>query len=302
MQLGILDFCCIRKGHSPTERVFETLQMVQEAETLGYSRYWLSEHHELSYAHHSPELLMGMMAGSTERIRVGVAGVLLLLHSPLRVAKTFRLLEALFGGRVDLGVGSGSSLPEVLAAMRSGAPLIGNNNEDYLQRVEQLLALMRNESSLSFNPMDAGMTPLWLLGSGSPVTASLAARHGTSYGLSLSHAKSRDDPSLIARYREEFRPSSHQSAPRCIVSVAALCAETDEEARRQAENSPENPRSGFEVVGSPQHCRERLLALAERYQIDELILLNMGPDQATQLRSLQLLAEALALPATASAA
>ncbi|WP_309896448.1 MsnO8 family LLM class oxidoreductase [Archangium sp.] len=295
MQLGLLDFCALGKRQSPVERVFETVQLVQDAEALGYSRYWLSEHHELSYAHHSPELLAAILAGGTERIRVGVAGMLLLLHSPMRVAKSFRLMSALYGGRVDLGMGSGTSADAaVLSGMRQGAPATGP--EEYLQRVQQLLALMRGgESSPVFNPLDAAPCPLWILGTGTPTTPALAARLGTCFGLSLSFNRSRDDPSLLSVYRNEFRPTREQPQPQCIVSVAGVCAETQEEALRLAEAAPENPRSGFEVVGTPAHCHEKLEALRHRYGVDELIFLNMAPDQESRRRSLQLLAEELRL-------
>jgi len=295
MQLGLLDFCALGKRQSPVERVFETIQLAQEAESLGYSRYWLSEHHELSYAHHSPDLLAAILAGGTERIRVGVAGMLLLLHSPMRVAKTFRLMSALYGGRVDLGMGSGLTADAaVLSGMRQGAPVTGP--EDYPARVRQLLELVRGGESIpTFNPLDAATCPLWVLGSGSPATAAMAARHGTCFGLSLSHNKSRDDPSLLAVYRNEFRPTREQPQPECIVSVAGVCAETEEEARRLAEEAPENPRSGFEVVGTPAHCREKLETLCHRYGVDELIFLNIAPEQDSRRRSLQLLSDTLRL-------
>lgn len=294
MQLGLLDFCAFSKRQSPTERVFETIELAQEAEALGYSRYWLAEHHELGYAHHSPELLASVIAGSTERIRVGVAGMLLLLHSPMRVAKAFRLLSGLYGGRVDLGMGSGSAEPAVIEAMRQGGA--APTPEDYTQRVLQLLGMMRGEESAPvINPLDAAPCPLWVLGVGSPGTAALAARQGTCYGLSLSHTKSRDDPSLLAVYRDEFRPSKELPRPQCIVSVAGVCAETEEEAWRLAEAAPEYPRSGLEVVGTPEQCREKLEALCHRYGVSELVLLNLAPTQESRLRSLRLLSEVLHL-------
>ncbi len=298
MKLGLLDFCALVKRQSPVERIFETIQLAQEAEALGYSRYWLSEHHELSYAHHSPDLLAAILAGGTEHIRIGVAGMLMLLHSPMRVAKTFRLMSALYGGRIDLGMGSGlTAEAAVLSGMRQGAP--PPTQEDYGQRLLQLLGLMRGAEGMpSFNPLDAAPCPLWVLGSGSPTTAAMAARESTCFGLSLSHNKSRDDPSLLAVYRNEFRPSAQQPRPESIVSVAALCAETEEEARRLAEEAPENPRSGFEIVGTPAQCREKLETLCHRYSVDELILLNMAPNQDSRRRSLQLLAEAVRLTPT----
>jgi luciferase family oxidoreductase group 1 len=294
MRLGLLDFCSLRKRQSPVERVFETVQLAQQAEHLGFSRYWLSEHHELNYAHHSPELLATILAGSTERIRVGVAGMLMLLHSPLRVAEAFRLMSGLFSGRVDLGMGSGLAEPSVIKELRQGVP-ISNMTEDYQQRVSRLMALMRGEGEPSFNPLDAPPCPLWVLGLSSPGTAAFAARQGACYGVSLSHNKSRDNPSLISVYRDEFRPTPTQPKPQWIVSVAGVCAETEQEARRLAEQTADNPRSGLEIVGTPQQCLEQLEAIRERYQCEELIHLDLAPDLESRRRSLQLLAEAVGL-------
>ena len=119
MRLGILDFCLLREGLKPFHSLHESLLLAQEAERLGYSRFWMAEHHELLYAQQAPELMVPLVAGSTERIRVGVAGMLLKLHSPLRVAKAFRLLESVFPGRIDLGVGGGEADAEVVEIGRA---------------------------------------------------------------------------------------------------------------------------------------------------------------------------------------
>ena len=122
MRLGILDFCLIRPGLEPFHSLHASLALAQEAERLGYSRYWMAEHHELLYAQHVPEMMVPLIAGSTERHAHGRGGVLIKLHSPLRVAKAFRMLEALFPGRIDLGVGGGEAEPEVVEAMREAGP------------------------------------------------------------------------------------------------------------------------------------------------------------------------------------
>jgi luciferase family oxidoreductase group 1 len=295
MRLGILDFCPIRKGRPPAESLYESVELAREADALGYSRYWLAEHHELGLAHHSPETLMGLIAGSTERIRVGVAGILMGLHSPMRVAKVFKVLEAFFAGRLDLGVGAGSAEAPVLAAMRDGAPMVGDHRQDYVRRVTALLEFLRGESPLHFNPLGVAPPPVWVLASGSPETASLAASLGTCFGHSLIHPKSRDDAGLAARYVEEFRPRPDMPEPRWVVAVTGLCAETEAEARRLASLSPDDPKSGLEIVGSPAQCRERFQALCESYRTDEIIFKDFAPDPESRLRCHRLLAEALKL-------
>lgn len=294
MRLGLLDFCTLRPRQSPAERIFETIQLAQQAESLGYSRYWLAEHHEIDYAHHSPELLTALVAGSTERIRVGPAGVLLLLHSPLQVAKQVRLLQAFFSSRLDLGVGAGLAAPEVATALR-GSPLPQHSGEEYSQRVKELLDMLRGQSPLRFNPLDVYPPPVWLLGVGGPGSAAMAAHHGTSFGLSLCHKHSRDEPAPVLRYREEFRPSPQHPQPQWIVAVAGVCAETDQEAQRLASSSPEMPRNGLEIVGSPQHWLARLEELRSRYGTEEFIVLDCSPTHESRLRSLRLLSEHLRL-------
>ena len=299
MRLGILDFCSIRKGVHPTESLHETLELAREADALGYSRYWLAEHHELVVAHHAPELLVSLIAGTTGSLRVGVAGILLRLHSPMRVAKAFKLLEAFFPGRIDLGVGGGGAEDAVLEAMRGSAPP-ANIREDVAQRLHALVSLLGRDSPQPFNPLGVSPPPVWMLGSGSADSARLAAHEGTCFGLSLAHPKSRPDPSLTALYRAEFRPHSDTSRPECVLAVATLCAETEAEALALADRSPDHPRSGHEIVGSPAQCREKFESLCERYGTDELILLDLAPDSGSRRRHVQLLASALELapPAT----
>jgi luciferase family oxidoreductase group 1 len=295
MQLGILDVCAVRKGQPPTQSLYESVELAREADALGYSRYWLAEHHELQLAHHSPDILAALIAGSTERLRVGVAGMLMRLHSPMRVAKAFKVLEAFFGGRIDLGVGGGGAEPPVIEAMRDGAPVRSGVREDYVRRVSELVDLLRGDSPLAFNPIGVPAPPIWVLASGSHETASLAARLGTCFGLSLLLPQSRDEPGLMARYLEEFRSRPEQPRPQAVVAVSGLCAETEQEAVRLAKVFGDGFRSSHSVVGSPEQCRERLLALAERYRTNELIFLDLAPDAESRLRCYRLLAEAMGL-------
>lgn len=293
MRLGILDVCAVRKEQPPAQILYEAVELAREADALGYSRYWLAEHHELTLAHHSPDILATLIAGSTERLRVGVAGMLMRLHSPMRVAKAFKVMEAFFGGRIDLGVGGGGAEPPVIEAMRCGAPESGNVREDYVRRVQELVDLVRGDSPLAFNPLGISAPLIWVLGSGSHETASLAARLGTCFGLSLLLPQSRDEPAVMARYLEEFRPRPEQPRPQAVLAVSGLCAETEAEAERLAKVFGDGFRSKQSVVGNPEQCRERLLALADRYRTDELIFLDLAPDAESRLRCYRLLAEVM---------
>ncbi|MFL5350542.1 MAG: MsnO8 family LLM class oxidoreductase [Hyalangium sp.] len=297
MRLGILDFCLIRPGLEPYHSLYESVRVAQELEQLGYSRFWMAEHHELLYAQHVPDLMVPLIAGSTESIRIGVAGMLMKLHSPMRVAKAFRMLEAMFPGRIDLGVGGGEAEPPVIEAMRapSAPEPIEKVREGYSQRVLQLLSLVRGESPLAFNPLGTPPPPFWMLGLSNPGSARTAAQHGTCYGFSLAHVQSRDNPAITSIYLDEFRPNAHQPKPEMIVAVSGLCAETEEEARKLALTGIGSMDPALMVVGNPEQCREKLETLAHRYRADEIIFLDVAPDEASRLRGYRLLASALRL-------
>ncbi|MET0406246.1 MAG: MsnO8 family LLM class oxidoreductase [Cystobacter sp.] len=295
MRLGILDFCLLREGLKPFHSLHETLLLAQEAEKLGYSRFWMAEHHELLYAQQAPDMMVPLVAGSTDRIRVGVAGMLLKLHSPLRVAKAFRLLEAIFPGRIDLGVGGGEAEPDVVSGMRDGGEPLSLVRGDYPRRVLRLLELIRGETPLAFNPLGTPSPPFWMLGMGRSESARLAARHSTSFGFSLAHVQSKDDPSITARYQEEFHSSPWLARPELVVAVSGLCAETEEEARALALPNLGNPNPELSIVGNPEQCRQKLEAIAHRYRAEELVFLDLAPDGASRLRCYRLLSEALGL-------
>lgn len=296
MRLGILDFCSIRQGATPRAALYESVELAQHAEALGYSRYWLAEHHEPTAAHHAPDMLAALIAGSTERMRVGVAGILLKLHSPMRVAKAFRLMETFFPERIDLGVAAGGAEPAVMEAMRCDTRSLAEVSEEYPGRVAQLLELLGGESPLGgFHP--PGAPPVWLLGAARPFTARLAALHGTCYGHSLAHLSSRDDPSVLDIYRSEFRPRPGQPRPQAVLAVTGLCAPTEAEARRRAGASGIKTGDVPPVIGDPRQCREQLEALAHRYGTQELVFLDQAPDAATRRECYELLSENMGLNA-----
>jgi luciferase family oxidoreductase group 1 len=291
LRLGVLDLCPAPPGQRAQAALFGSLELAACAEALGYGRYWLAEHHGPGTAHSSPELLVGLIAQLTGRMRVGTAGVLLSYYSPLKVAKDFRLLQALFPGRIDLGVGAGRVDEETARGLLGGEGRV----PDYAEKVSDLVAYLRDERPPAVTPAGVGVPEVWVLGSGSPGGARTAARLGTAYSLGLFLAGSKDDPAPLDAYRSEFRPSRALPRPRCNLAVAGVCASTEEEARRLAalhRNSFLVPR----VVGSPEQCRVHLRELAARYDVDEIIFLALGGGAEQRLLSYQLLARACELP------
>ncbi|HEY8580048.1 MAG TPA: MsnO8 family LLM class oxidoreductase, partial [Beijerinckiaceae bacterium] len=185
--LSVLDLSFVTTQTPPSTALRQTIAMAQAAEAMGYARYWLAEHHSMaSIASSAPDIMIGQIAAATQRIRVGSGGVMLTNHAPLVVAERFKTLEALFPGRIDLGLGRAPGTDQVTAfALRRR--LDERQGDDFLERLQEL-TLWENRGfpeGHPFNkviamPDDAPLPPLWLLGS-SDYSAQLAARIGVGY-------------------------------------------------------------------------------------------------------------------------
>lgn len=288
MRLGLLDLCVIGPGQSARDVLLGTLELAALADRLGYSRYWVAEHH-LGTAHASPEVLVPILAGVTERIRIGAAGVLLSFHSPRRVANGFLLAEALFPGRIDLGVARGRpgtpALEQRLACGAAPADAGG-----YEERLVELLACLHGRDTDRPCPEDVAPPPVWVLGT-SGASAALAARHGAAYshGLFLRGAAG---CATVQLYRQAFRGAG---APHCTLAVAGSCGDAAAVQRALAHHQARNPFVRPSVSGSPRHCAEMLAELADSAAIDELVFLELSLDPQQRSDSLGQLAEAVAL-------
>src|SRR5262249_48607793 len=293
-----------------------------------------AEHHNLpSIASSAPEIMIGQIAAVTQRIRVGAGGVMLPNHAPLMVAERFKVLEALFPGRIDLGLGRAPGTDPVTSyALRRRQGLNENEDDDFLDRFQELLLLESRGfpdnhpfRAIRAMPADVALPPIFLLGS-SGYSAQLAAAVGT--GFSFAHHFSDYDPVAPMRhYRDHFRPSATMGRPYAILGVAAVCAETDAEADRLAAPlalnfvrrprgeylplaSPDEPlaypyspadRERIRVnrrrvfVGSPDTVKAQLAAVAEATAADEVMITTMVYDHAVRKRSYALLSEVFAL-------
>ena len=333
MRLSILDQSPIRAGGTAREAVLATIELAQAADRLGYTRYWLAEHHNSStLASASPEILIAQIAAVTSRIRVGSGGVMLTHYAALKVAETFRMLETLHPGRIDLGLGRAPGSDRVTAAALShgpGALPLEAYPEQVADTVGYLLGDMPEGhpfSAVRASPRGPGMPETWLLGS-SWDSAHFAAELGLAF--SFAHFISPDGGSkVVADYRARFKPSPWLREPRVTVGVSAIVAETDEEAhrigmsrhlmrlrRQQGRSSQGVPsieealgtefnepeldyiryQQGLALEGNPDRVRDGLLALAAEYDADELIVVTVTHDYADRLRSYELLANAFGL-------
>jgi luciferase family oxidoreductase group 1 len=303
------------------------------ADRLGYKRYWVAEHHNLpSVASAAPDIMIGQIAAITSGIRVGAGGVMLPNHAPLMVAERFKILEALFPGRIDLGLGRAPGTDQITSiALRRRQEERGG--DDFLERFQELLLLEQNGfppqhpfSKVKAMPSDVPLPPIWLLGS-SDYSAQLSAQIGVGFSFAH-HFASHDADDAMLKYRQQFKPGALQ-APYAILGTAVVCADTDEEANRLATtvdlnfvrrgrgeymplSSPEEAEAAALdyapvdrerirqnrtrlCVGSPATVRAKLNTLIEATQADELMITTMIYDHAARRHSYELLAQEFGL-------
>jgi luciferase family oxidoreductase group 1 len=220
--LSVLDVSPVSSGSNGAQALRNTLELARLADLLGYQRYWLAEHHNLpSIASSTPEIMIGHVATATERMRVGAGGIMLPNHAPLKVAETFRVLEALHPKRIDLGIGRAPGTDPVTAtALRRSHERLGA--EDFPERFGELLAFAGDGfpedhpfRSVVAMPRDVGLPPIWLLGS-SGYSATAAGKMGLGYAFA-SHFSPADPAPAMRAYRESFEPSEDFKGPSAIL-------------------------------------------------------------------------------------
>ena len=333
--LSVLDLSPVTTATPGSAALRNSLDLARLADRLGYKRYWLAEHHNLaSIASSAPEIMIGRIAAATTRIRVGSGGVMLVNHAPLMVAERFKVLEALFPGRIDLGLGRAPGTDPVTSyALRRRQDV--REGDDFLERFQELLLLERGGfpqnhpfRAVHAVPADVALPPVWLLGS-SGYSAELAAAVGMGFAFAH-HFAEHDAIGPMLSYRAHFKPSETLLAPYAILAVAAIAADTDAEAERIAVSadlnfvrrakgeylplaSPEEaaayPYAEIDreriarqrerlVVGGVASVKSRLTALIEATRADELMITTMAYDHAARLHSYELLAEAFAIAPT----
>lgn len=294
-RLGTLDLCHLRPGIGPAEALQATLGLAPLVESYGYSRYWVAEHHNPHVAHSAPETLLPVLAERTKTLHVGTAGVLLTLYSPFKVASVFRLLSALYPGRIDLGVGRHPANPVIQNLMMGDATRV-----PYADKVKELARYLRGEGEPPAQPVTAPPPEMWILGAQS-TSMELAAENGSALCMSLFLQQEApvDLRPILEQYRERFQPSPGLAAPKWAIAFAGVCAETEKEARRLA--AQRLPIISPSVIGTPEQCREQIEEMRESYGTDEFVVLDLGHTFEERARSLRLLAEVLELgPGTQS--
>ena len=230
-RLSLLDLVAVREGGTVAEALQIALRTAQHAEQLGFSRYWLAEHHNMpGIASSATAVLVGHIAGGTERIRVGSGGIMLPNHAPLVVAEAFGTLAELYPGRIDLGLGRAPGTDQ--ATMRALRRSKVENEEDFprdVMELQTLLGPLQPGQKLVAMPGADTHVPIWLLGS-SLYSAQLAAHMGLPYAFA-SHFAPRYLLDAIALYRSTFKPSATLAQPYVVIGVPLIAAPTDDEAQ-----------------------------------------------------------------------
>jgi luciferase family oxidoreductase group 1 len=320
--ISVLDLAPVKEGATISDAFRETLDLARHAEGWGYRRFWLAEHHNMAgIASAATAVLIGYVAGGTKTIRVGSGGVMLPNHAPLIVAEQFGTLEALYPGRVDLGIGRAPGTDQLTT--RALRRTLSNVDEDFPRDVAELLSYFapaRAGQRVRAVPGEGLRVPVWLLGS-SLYSAQLAALTGLPFAFA-SHFAPDYLTQALEIYRREFRPSQALRAPYVMPCVNVFAAETDEEARRLFTSlqqafinlrrgrpgrlpPPVNPEEAdwsevelagvahalrYSAVGSRETVRRWLKSFIEATRADEIMLTAQIYDREARLRSFELVA------------
>ena len=310
--LSILDLTPVRQGSDAASALRDTLALAQLADSSGYHRYWLVEHHATAgVAGAATAVVIGHIAAHTKNIRVGAGGIMLPNHAPLIVAEQFGTLAAFHPGRIDLGLGRGiASDPATLQALRRQP----NDAAAFPSDVQELLAYFDGRGPVKAVPGEGADVPVWILSS-SLGGAQLAAAMGLPYAFASHFAPDQLDVALAA-YRGRFQPSARLQKPQVMLSLTAIVADTDAEAQilfSSAQHAgdgklpPPVPdylasiaaeRAALiqrmfrhAAVGSPDTVARALDAFRERYRPDEIIVTAQIHDVAARLKSFEMLAK-----------
>jgi luciferase family oxidoreductase group 1 len=323
--LSVLDLVPIRQGATVSQALHEAGELARVAEEAGYKRFWVAEHHASpGIAGGAASVVLAHIGHVTRTIRIGSGGIMLPNHNPFVIAEQFGTLDALFPGRVDLGLGRAPGAAPILAqALRKD---LNRAAEYFPQDVVELRAMLTGDLDLPIaaTPGLGAKVEMWMLGS-SLFGAQLAARLGMPYAFASHFAPDHLDAALAA-YREQFRPSAYLDRPHAMAAMSVLCAESDAEAEllgssqdqafvalRTGDPGPlPPPVPGYReslpdvalamlerlgaarAVGSPATVRERIGRFVERTRADEIIVSGATFDPFARQHSLRLTMEALA--------
>ena len=332
IKLSVLDQSPISDGSTAAQAFSLTVTLAQEVEKLGFTRFWVSEHHNsISLAGSSPEILISHIAAKTDRMRVGSGGVMLPHYSPYKVAENFRVLEALYPNRIDLGVGRApGGMPIATRALQEGKMV---SLDQYPEQIADVAMYLHDQvpenhhyANLKATPVIPTSPEMWMLGS-SGESAKIAAQQGASFAFAQ-FINGYGGPEVMEAYQEQFQPSYLGDKPKSIVAIFVICGETNEEAERIAssldlsillleqgkrttgtpsiETAQNYSYSAYDlfrikenrqrmIVGDPSSVKEQIMNLSKAYNTDEFMIVTITHRFEDKLNSYRLLANAFHL-------
>ncbi len=329
IKLSVLDQSIVRQESTARDAVDETIATAKLAERLGYTRFWISEHHNAtSIAGSAPEVLMVKLADETSNIRIGSGGIMLPNHSALKVAENFRMLETLFPGRIDLGMGRAPGTDRITSTILN--PSNDFSEESYLTQLTHLQHYFADKAATQYGsvlavPQSITTPRQWILSS-SGGSSKIAAK----YGMGLAIAKfinGMAEPVISKEYIDNFEPSEQFPAPEILIAINVLCAETEEKAARMrklvdyrllqftkgnfdkpasyetikdyafspAELEHVKYNSGRIISGTPEQVKSQLLQMVNDFDAGEIMVATMTDNAADRKQSFELLANAFEL-------
>lgn len=328
LKISVLDQSPVHDGKSPSEALKDTIKLAKLCEKWGYFRYWLAEHHDTpGYASASPEIMVSAVANATKSMRVGSGGVMLNHYSPYKVAECFATLNALHVNRIDLGIGRASGANFLASRALHNANSGDYQSKAYYLKnfLDDSIAEDDYFNGVHVSPKNSTSLPIYLLGS-SDGSSELAGVLGCGFCLALFIGTHKRDVSIMQKYRSSFQKSKNFAKPKAMIAVACICADTKEQAKsiasshtfwkvqafrqpvREGLKSKDEVKKIYEnlsdedkayyyetldtmILGTPKECKSQIQALAKKYEVDEVIIVNVTYSFEDRVRSYELLAK-----------
>lgn len=327
IKLSVLDQSQIRRDSNAREALQESVQLAQYTDTLGYTRYWVSEHHNFKMvAGSAPEVLIPFLASHTKNIRVGSGGIMLPNHSTLKVAENFGLLATIFPDRIDLGIGRAPGGDRLCAYLLN--PSNNFEEKEFIQQLIDIRAFLKGDDTegtmhqkIKAIPIAETLPELWVL-----TSSGGSAQFAAHFGMALSFAQfinPNGGPQVAAEYRHSFKPSAELTTPKVNVGIFAFCSENEQKIERwrtefdyrmlHIESGATGPLPSFEeissmqyneaqkarimynrgrfIAGTPEQVKEKLMKIISDYDTDEIVIATTAEDFEDRKESYRLIAE-----------
>ncbi|MFB3163327.1 LLM class flavin-dependent oxidoreductase [Neobacillus sp. 179-J 1A1 HS] len=327
MRLSILDQAPISSNQSAADALKSSMELAQAGENLGYTRFWIAEHHDLpGLACSAPEVMLGYIGANTAKIRIGSGAVLLPHYKPYKIAEVYNMLATLFPDRIDVGIGRapGGSAEATNALSDNFLQQVWNmpnSVKDLLHFIDHTVPPEHPHTKVTASPIPTVPPIPWLLGT-SKKSAILAAENGLAYAFGQ-FMSDQDGAAIIEQYRNHFKPRKNNEEPQVIVTVSAICAETldkaedvalsslvwglqrkrgegqkgvpsIQEAKNYLRNEKEDLLSEMKsniIIGNPQQVKKRIEELQVRYNADEIMIVTITHSPEDKIQSYKLIAD-----------